>query len=86
MGNKYGALFDEDADPAATLLLQILRQAKHDAKRGDLAALAWLVYAGIDLAEEISTGYGETVLTFCRQCWEDLAEPGQKRFKRRYGV
>lgn len=60
-----------DADPWARLALAILERAQSDATRGDLAALAWLVGPGYDLADRLDhTGGG--ALALLRWCYDRL--------------
>jgi hypothetical protein len=53
-------------DPWAALAVALLVRAKQDAARGDVGALAWLVYAGRDMADALSDGAGHGVLAFAR--------------------
>ena len=57
---------DGTTRPFAALALAILNRAKLDARRGDLAALAWLIVAGADIAETVTPGGAGLVLAFCR--------------------
>lgn len=79
--SRYGDLFSEDADPHVTILINIIRQAKIDAEKGNLAALAFLIAEGADLSDNISEGTREAVLRFCRECWEKLTAKEKLKFK-----
>lgn len=57
---------------AERLALGILQRAKRDAASGDLAAVAWLVYAGADLAESLSPGGRGAVIAWCDSVLEDI--------------
>lgn len=59
-----------EADPWARLALAILERAQSDAGRGDLAALAWLVGPGYDLAERLDPHGG--ALALLRWCYDRL--------------
>lgn len=62
-----------DSDPWARLALGILDMARDDAKGGDLAALAWLVGPGYDLAERIDPRAGGLMLLrWCTTLFEQL--------------
>jgi hypothetical protein len=60
------------------LALKVLERAKRDADRGDLAALAWLITAGADLADKIVDGGRYEILRFARQQLDRL-EAGEVR-------
>lgn len=81
MSKTYGDLFDVDCDPAIGIILAILRQARDDAQKGDLAALSFLITEGADLSDNISEGTREAVLRFCRECWQKLDADKKQKFK-----
>ncbi|KXK10996.1 MAG: hypothetical protein UZ14_CFX002002964 [Chloroflexi bacterium OLB14] len=62
----------EECDPWAVLAITLLERARRDARRGDLAALAWLVFAGIDWAERIAPGAGDSLLVFCQDVLQKI--------------
>ena len=66
-GNNFYVRAVEACDPATAVLLAILKRAKADAARGDLAAVAWLVSDGLILAEAIHDGASNDIVAFCRQ-------------------
>lgn len=53
-------------DPWTALMLSILRQAKNDAERGDLGALAWLITDGAQFAARVMKNGDDLVLAFAR--------------------
>jgi hypothetical protein len=57
----------ECVDPWHRLALQALERAKRDAKRGDLGALAWLIFIGKDWADALAPGASEQILDFAAQ-------------------
>lgn len=61
-----------DPDPWQALALAILSRAKRDAARGDLGALAWLIVAGVDIAEDVRPGAGDVILSFARGCMQEV--------------
>jgi hypothetical protein len=54
-------------DPWAALMLAVLRQAKNDAARGDLDALAWLITDGAPFAALVMEDGDDLVLEFARE-------------------
>lgn len=66
------AYVPEDIDPWAFFAARILEKARDDAARGDLAALAWLIYGGSQLADLIAPGEGQAVLSFCRSVFDNI--------------
>lgn len=81
MSKTYGGLFDVDCDPHIGIILAILRQAKVDAERGDLSALAWLLTTGAGIAESITEGGADGVLSFARETWEGYSEKTRAKFR-----
>jgi len=70
-------------EPATALTLALLQRAKLDAQRGDLAALAWLVSTGAELADVIQSGARHAVLKFAR---ETLAEIDARDVASTWGI
>ena len=70
-------------DPAMAMAAQILRQAQVDAERGDLAALAWLVLTGCEIADILADGGRVMVLRWARRC---LERHDHGEVARRWGV
>ncbi len=82
----YKSRLMEGVDPWAALALAILDRARDDAKGGDLAALAWLVGPGYDLAERIDPrGGGLTLLRWCTDLFQQLQAARQAGGGRRLG-
>ena len=70
--NVMGRSDSQLLSPAERLSLGLLERAKRDAVSGDLAALAWLVYAGADIAEALSPGGRGAVIAWCDGVLEDI--------------
>ncbi len=67
----YKSRLLEGVEPWAGLALAILDRARDDAQGGDLAALAWLVGPGYDLAEMIDPRAGGlALLRWCTALFE----------------
>jgi len=82
----YKSRLMEGVDPWAALALAILDRARDDANGGDLAALAWLVGPGYDLAERIDPrgGGALALLRWCTTLFERL-QAAQQAGERRLG-
>lgn len=61
-----------ECDPWALLAVRIMERATRDAQRGDLAALAWLVYIGAEWAERIAPGTRDSLVTFCQDILQNI--------------
>lgn len=73
---RHRTTLESKCEPWTLLAIKMLEWAKRDAQRGDLAALAWLVFTGTEWAERISPGASKSLLVFCQQVTQQ-AEAGQ---------
>lgn len=68
-------------DPWLALALRIVQIAKQDAAKGDLGAVVFLLTDGTRIADQISDGASEAILSFCR---EVLAQVDAGKVKKKW--
>jgi len=72
MGHRGTSALLQESDPWLALALRVVQIAKQDAAKGDLSAIAFLLTDGTRIADQISDGAGEAILSFCREVLADV--------------